>query len=167
MTNRKHGKTPTRLSNRKNMRQRPPLSHLHTHKLDLGVYVLYTVVPWYYASGVYGQYCCDNCICLWGLSIIQRTHAKQCNCMSECHQMPSTVSPLQHSIYYKTYEKKVTACQMAKCFFHGIPRERDRMWVYMHVWGQQRVSVQCPVETNRPSVWHTGCMQICEPVGHN
>ena len=140
----------------------PPPTHT---QIWLSVHVLYTVVPWYHASGVYGQYCCDNCICLWGLSIIQRTHAKQCNCMSECHQMPSTVSPLQHSIYYKTYEKNVTACQKAKCFFHGMPRERDRMRMYMNVWGQQRVSHVSG--DNRPSGWHTGCMQSCEPVEYN
>ena len=65
--------------------------------------------------------------------------------------MPSTVSPLQHSIYYKTYEKNVTACQKAKCFFHGMPRERDRMRVYVHECVGTAEGVPRPVETNRPS----------------
>ena len=72
-----------------------------------------SAIPWYNGGGDYGQYCCDNCICLWALCIIQRTHAKQCYCMSEgsmlfythihLHTMciykrksPIIISPLQH-----------------------------------------------------------------------
>ena len=64
--------------------------------------------------------------------------------------MPSTVSPLQHSIYYKTYEKNVTACQKAKCFFHGMPRERDST-TGVHECVGTTEGVPRPVETKRPS----------------
>ena len=61
--------------------------------------MLYTVVSWYHASGDYGQYCCDNCICLWALSIIQRKHAKQCHCMSEGSMLLSWNAKIRRQDY--------------------------------------------------------------------
>ena len=52
-----------------------PLPITHTAS---SVPVLFTVIPWYDGGGVYGQYCCDNCICFWALFTIQRTPAKKC-----------------------------------------------------------------------------------------
>ena len=65
-----------------------------THTLN-GVYMYST---WYHASGD-RQYCCDNCICLRALCTIQRTHAKQCHCMSECYRMTTMCSKTRNKIY--------------------------------------------------------------------
>ena len=39
------------------------------------------------------------CICLWALCIVQRTHAEQCYCMSECHQTTTMCSTTLNNIY--------------------------------------------------------------------
>ena len=60
----------------------PPATHTHTHThtLELGVYVLYTAIPWYHASGIHGQYFFAN----WTHMFVGTKHdSEQCHCMSE------------------------------------------------------------------------------------
>ena len=46
-------------------------------------------------------------------------------------------------------------------------RKRQDYGCTVHACVGSAEGVQRPVETNRPSEWHTGCMQSCEPVDHN
>ena len=63
-------------------------------------------------------------------------------------------------------QNNVIACQKTKYFFHGMPREGDRT-TGVHACVGTAKGVPRPVETNRPSESHTGCMQKCELVDHN
>ena len=47
-------------------------------------------------------------------------------------------------------QNNVTACQKAQCFFHEIPRERDRT-MGVHECVGTAEGVPHPVETNSPS----------------
>ena len=40
---------------------------------------------------------------MWALCIIQRTHAKQCYCISDCHRMTTIAVPLKINIGLRTY----------------------------------------------------------------
>ena len=50
-------------------------------------------------------------------------------------------------------QNNVTVCQKAQCFFHGMPRERDRTMGVGACVGTTE-GVPHLVETNRPSVTH-------------
>ena len=190
----------------------PPQSHtLHR------VYepVLFTVIPWYHASGNYGQYCCDNCICLWALCTIQRTHAKQCKdsmlLYTHIHRDTTCTraSLLAVSLLQQSTTKQTSALFPLVPPLTALPVSTTKGWAHLRAlrdtvttchgspdlgegssrahtcttcpWNAKRrrqttgvdacvgtaEGVPCPVETNRPSEWHTGCMQSCEPVDCN